>query len=73
MSIGIRGVAADWHGGQSSPLYALASTGTVLPNALTEARDCLALLNAGQYTSDDITRETPRLNALIAYLEQVPT
>jgi hypothetical protein len=31
-----RGVAAQWHGGQGSALYALASTGTVQRRVLAE-------------------------------------
>lgn len=29
-------IAGDWHGGQRSPLYALASTGAILPNTLAD-------------------------------------
>lgn len=31
-----RMIASDWHGGQRSPLYALASTGAILPNTMAD-------------------------------------
>lgn len=33
-------LAADWHGGQSSALYAFTSTGSVIPGLGAEARRC---------------------------------
>jgi hypothetical protein len=37
-----RTIAADWHSGQASPLYALSSSGTVLRGALDEVNECYA-------------------------------
>lgn len=64
----LRQVAADWHGGQSSPLYAFSSTGTIVEGLEAEIRGCLKELVAGQYRSDDINAETPRLSALLDYV-----
>ena len=38
-----REVAADWHGGQSSALYAYCSSGTVIAGFSAEVRDCIGL------------------------------
>lgn len=62
-------VAAEWHGGQWSPLYSLASTGTIVPGVEYEIRDNMRMLHAGQYSAADIAREEPRLEALLAYVE----
>lgn len=35
-----RQIAAQWHGGQASALYAFASTGTVLPGIEVEIKAC---------------------------------
>lgn len=35
-----RFLAVHWHGGQDSPLYALLSTGTVVPGLTAEVRAC---------------------------------
>lgn len=35
-----RELAASWHGGQMSPLYTLASSGTPIPGLAREARAC---------------------------------
>lgn len=37
----VRHLAAAWHGGQSSPLYALCSTGSIVSGVQREIRDCL--------------------------------
>lgn len=36
-----RALAADWHGGQASALYAFASTGTVVPGLTREVEQCI--------------------------------
>lgn len=43
-----RAVAADWHGGQGSALYAFASTGTVVPGITSEIDRCMRDATAGQ-------------------------
>jgi hypothetical protein len=56
----LRLLAYDWHGGQSSALYAFASSGTPLSGLASEARQCVGL------TDDPI--EADKLHA-IASLE----
>jgi len=51
-----RECAADWHGGQSSALYALSSTGTILADAIIEVRECL-----DEVEYDDDRRQLERL------------
>ena len=63
-----RNTASGWHGGQSSPLYAYASTGSIVPGVLGEVDDCLQLLHAGQYDSADIFELEPELLSLRAAL-----
>ncbi|HZQ78745.1 MAG TPA: hypothetical protein VFE55_15530 [Acidimicrobiia bacterium] len=63
-----RDIAANWHGGQSSPLYAFASTGSIVAGVEAEIRDNLRLLRAGQYSAEEINAETPRLSALLDYV-----
>lgn len=36
-----RQLAAEWHNGQDSALYAYASTGTILPTLASEIQACL--------------------------------
>lgn len=36
-----RDVAADWHGGQCTPLYFYASTGTIFDGIVEEIDECL--------------------------------
>jgi hypothetical protein len=64
----LRNIASDWHGGQSSALYAFASTGTIVSGLEAEVRHCLRELVAGQYRSDEVNVETPRLSALLDYV-----
>jgi hypothetical protein len=56
-----RRIASEWHGGQSSALYAFASTGTILNTLKGEIIDCT------QDASDD---ETDDLYALWEYVDQ---
>jgi len=65
-----RRTAAGWHGGQESPLYALASTGTVLPGVDTEIWECLGLVERGELDVDlDPVAEHERLTALLHHVE----
>lgn len=57
----LRELASQWHGGQFSPLYAFASSGTVVAGAANEARICLGFVRA--------TRMGDRLEELITHLE----
>ena len=63
-----RAIASDWHGGQASPLYALASTGTVLPDAPREVRECLATL--GRYPEAERAEHRADLEWLLAFTER---
>ncbi|MGH7484025.1 MAG: hypothetical protein ACREMY_00290 [bacterium] len=64
----LRRTATDWHGGQSSPMYAFSSTGSIVEGLEAEIRDDLKLLVAGQYSAAEINAETPRLSALLDYV-----
>jgi hypothetical protein len=39
----LRAIAADWHGGQSSALYAFASSGHISPALDAEIAECVEL------------------------------
>ena len=57
-----RKIASDWHTGQASPMYALASTGAFVPFLLREIeREVADCLKAGNPESD-------RLLDLYAYV-----
>lgn len=58
----LRMTAANWHSGQGSPLYAFASSGTVVPGATREAKQCLSYVRG--------SREGDRLRKLVAYFEE---
>lgn len=42
----LQSIAAEWHGGQTSALYAYASTGTIQPQLATEIRRCVPAAKA---------------------------
>jgi len=64
---GVRELAASWHGGMSSPLYALASSGAIVEGCVREVEDCIAA--AEQYDSDpDYATDIPRLRHLLVYV-----
>lgn len=69
-------VASEWHGGQASALYSLSSTGKVWDEEHRELLlreidiDLRALVNSGQYRSDEIEEETDRLNVLMEWVEE---
>lgn len=52
----MREIAADWHGGQASALYAYASTGSLVPGLSMEVRRCMSEIEArrarGRHPSD---------------------
>jgi len=63
----LRELASSWHGGMSSPLYALASTGAIVEGLVDEIEDCIA--TAVQYDSDpDYAADIPRLEHLLVYV-----
>jgi hypothetical protein len=65
-----RRTATLWHGGQSSPLYAFASTGTVVPGIDHEIWDCVAIVERGELGVDaDPVEEHERLLALLHHVE----
>lgn len=62
-----REIASKWHGGQSSPLYALASTGTVVSGADSEVRSCIRAVEADPDAYNP--GEIDRLKDLEAYCD----
>jgi hypothetical protein len=65
-----RQTAAEWHGGQRTPLYAYASTGTVVRGLDSEIRDCLDIVEHGAISRDaDPVTEHERLVALLHHIE----
>jgi len=46
----LQSIAAEWHSGQSSALYAYASTQSVLPGLPSEIREALAVAKARERT-----------------------
>ena len=61
----LRETASAWHGGQWSPLYAFASSGTVVAGAASEAEHCLRF-----YTDDASDTDRAALRALVDYLAE---
>ena len=61
----LRETASAWHGGQWSPLYAFASSGTVVRGAASEAEHCLH-----HYTDDATDEDRAALRALVDYLAE---
>lgn len=65
-----RRTAAEWHGGQNTPLYAYASTGSVLPRLDRGIQDCIRQVEAGQVDRDtDPERDLERLTAFLHHVE----
>jgi len=65
-----RRTAADWHGGQGTPLCAYATTGAVVRGLDGEITDCLALIDRGAVAPDtDPAVERERLLALLHHVE----
>jgi hypothetical protein len=66
-----RRIAAEWHGGQGSALYALASTGTVVAGASAEASACERQLRDGYDpgTGESIGQLLRDARGLVAYVE----
>lgn len=69
----VRRIAAEWHSGQASPSYALASTGAIVPGCSTELWaslvDARAQLAAG--TDPQLTAEAvDELAALAEWVER---
>jgi hypothetical protein len=63
----LRELAASWHGGMSSPLYALASSGAIVEGCVREIEDCIVI--AQQYENDpDYAADIPRLRHLLTYV-----
>jgi len=63
----LRELAASWHGGMWSPLYALCSSGAIVEGCVREIEDCIAI--AEQYDNDpDYAEDIPRLRHLLVYV-----
>ena len=64
---GLRELAASWHGGMTSPLYALASSGAIADGLVREIEECITI--AEQYDADpDYAADIPRLRHLLVYV-----
>ena len=50
MQKSLQSIAAEWHSGQSSALYAYASTQSILPGLPSEIREALAVAKAREHT-----------------------
>jgi len=62
--------AFDWHGGETSPLYEFAETGSIRPQLSGEIRDCLAAVHRGAIApGTDPVVERERLLALLRHVE----
>ena len=48
-----RRVASEWHGGQTSALYAFSSTATVTPELLSEIGEAVEIASRGDYDERD--------------------
>lgn len=57
-----RKIASDWHGGQSSPLYSLASTGAIVADVLDEI-----MADASSVGPENTPGQLDALLALIEY------
>lgn len=72
-----RAIASDWHGGQWSPLYMLASTGATQDgrydpsDIIAEIRDNLFTLDNYPESVPDFTAEWHALNDLADYIDRV--
>jgi hypothetical protein len=65
-----RQTAEGWHGGQSTALYAYASTGTIAAGLDDEIQACLAIVEHADEASDlDRVGEHERLRALLHHVE----
>lgn len=60
-----RRIASEWHGGQSSPLYAFASSGTVLPGVVEEVEYDIS---AERHDQSVPKHEIDELVSLLEYL-----
>lgn len=75
-SVAMRKVASDWHGGQASPLYAYASTGTITNGLTREIRSCLREAGWVGEIMDDVpscpaTEWQEELLALLTHIQTV--
>ena len=57
-----RNLAADWHGGQFSPLYAYASTGNIVEGLIEEIDECLAARERTAHDTYPLDAERDLLN-----------
>jgi hypothetical protein len=52
-----RAIASEWHGGQASALYSLASTGAIVAGCLLEIEQCQAIVTDNERNYDHTTRD----------------
>lgn len=63
----VRELAGSWHGGQASPLYALASSGAIIHGIIREIEDCIATAERWEIT-DPYAPEPAPLRHLLVYV-----
>lgn len=60
----VRSLAAAWHGGQWSPLYALSSSGAIIDGCESEVRECLGQAQVSE------PGDVPALKSLLDYVRE---
>ena len=72
---GPREIAADWHSGQWSALYAFSSSGAIQSDLASEIESCLRMLDerAAAYDLEDIPEMREELRELLAFVTQPVT
>jgi len=64
----LRKCAAEWHGGQASPLYALASSGAIVEGLADEIRENIDTAEQFGKTDPDYAADVPKLRHLLVYV-----
>lgn len=65
-----RVLAADWHGGQSSAMYAYASTGTIVDGLIREIDECVDARRRTRFDTYPLTAESDLIR-LLTFREHV--
>lgn len=66
----LRALAAAWHGGQWSPLYALASSGAIVDGIEREIEEDIAIAERFGTTDPDYAEDVLPLRQLLIYVRQ---
>ena len=65
----LRELAASWHGGMMTPLYALASSGAIVDGIEHEIEDCIIIAEGYAGTDPDYADDVLPLRHLLAYVQ----